>query len=560
MNSNECWDKEIGLWFKNGPGHSAYTKNMKLVHPGPDAASRLLAAAQMDCLANINVEAVLTALKQMQWMENDDLRGCIRWYWEEDRPYDTNATFFTGLSLIVARKLFYDKFNNQCCNLLDEILNGLDLWFKKEIVHAAYQYPNKYLGDLVCKWLLWEITGRRDSKKNIEDQMRKAAIYWQEHNWGWGEHLSDIYACVCLDQLSVLLLLSEHLAKDIRKMYWQLAEELLLIEDAFFGGPRVPSLRSYAFQKAPTHVNYRDKIKPWEKMPQIFRNQPDLGNLMYQLGWHDKMPAQQMPQKDFTIPCFDGIIARARIEKDIRLGSVSRFPVMPTVEHLTWGLAWQGFPIVISRGKSDWGFMQWETTEKGITKAHPANGGPPAHIPKALTDTVSPPVCGQTFTLQQDTGILILRVMRPIPQSWDILTDRFRLIEGTAKVTESSHNGWSQLILAYPDRDVSIHHLCLGQEKKPTLSIDNDGRTDWDVTFNAPLLHKQRLIINLWAISLNGSIDAPPKINKKMIEETIRAKEEQIREIQWNWQNIQWDAVVDPIALNPLQNMQKNQA
>ena len=184
MSLKECWDKEICLWFKDGPGHSSYTKNMKIVHSGPDAASRLLASAQMDCLADINIEAVLTTLKQMQWMENDDLQGCMRWYWEEDRPYDTNAALFTCLSLIVTRKLFYEKFNNQCCDLLDDILNGLDLWFKKEVVHTAYQYPNKYLGDLVCRWLLWEITGRRGNKKNVEDQMRKAAIYWQEHNWG----------------------------------------------------------------------------------------------------------------------------------------------------------------------------------------------------------------------------------------------------------------------------------------------------------------------------------------------------------------------------------------
>jgi hypothetical protein len=34
--------------------------------------------------------------------------------------------------------------------------------------------------------------------------MQEAAAYWRDHEWGWGEHLSDCYANVCLVVLSAL--------------------------------------------------------------------------------------------------------------------------------------------------------------------------------------------------------------------------------------------------------------------------------------------------------------------------------------------------------------------
>lgn len=553
MDWKENWNEKVGLWSEKGPGHTAATKDLGTVHSGPNAASRLLGAAQLDALEEIDVERVLTALRDMQWVEKDATQGCIRWYREEDRPYDTNAAFFTGLSLILLRKLFYDQLDQQCCILLDEILLGLDVWFGNAVAHLSCHYPNKYLGDLVCKWMLLEITDRVDEDCLVSDHMRKAAVYWEEHNWGWGEHLSDGYAGVCLGELSVLLLLAERLPAALRKAYIELADTLLAIEDGFDGGGRVPALRSYAFQQPRMHLNYRDRVKPWKEAPRQFTNMPDLGNLLHGLGWHEAMPKRrpQPQQRGLTIPCFGGAVATARIESDIRLGSMSRFPIMPATEHLSWGLSWQCFPVAFSRGVSDWGFLQWETVEKGVLRAHPANGGPMAHIPKALSEEVMPPVFGQTFALQRGSGVLILRVMRILPKSWTSVTDRFRLAAPTAEIEETHRDGWSQLILRYPEREVIIHHVSLGETEKPELTANNSGKIDWDMTCDAPGLRERRIITHLWAISLNGPIETAPEVIE-ITEGSARSSRERVREIRWEWNDTLWKAVIDPLSSEPL--------
>lgn len=552
MNWLEDWNGEVGLWSSKGPGHTESTKNIAIVHSGPSAANRLLGAAQTNALKEIEVEQILSTLLEMQWIEEDELRGCLRWYWEEDCPIDTNAAFFTGLSLIVLRKQFYKQLDQQCRNLLDKILLGLDVWFDTAVGHAAYYYPNRYLGDLVCQWMLMEVNGKVNENSFVSEHMQNAAKYWLENGWGWGEHLSDGYASVCLTQLSILLMLTDELPEDLRTMYMKLMGELLAIEDSFDGGPRVPALRSYAFEKPPPHINYRNKIKPWKKIPDICGNMPDLSDLMYNLGWHEVMPVCQLRQSDLKIPCFDGAIATACIKKDIRLGSVSRFPVMPSAEYPTWGLSWQCFPVAFSHGESDWGFLQWESVEKGTRRAHPANGGPKAHIPKALSENVMPPICGKTYALQRGTSVLVLRIMRLIPKSWTSVTDRFRVVELSAEVSEIHNDSCSQLLLKYPECELSLYHVALMKGEKPELSYNNAGDMDWSVTCDAPKLHEKRVIMHLWAISLDGSIDTVPVI--KTIAETSkpRLEEEKVRKIRWEWRDTLWDIVIDPLNKEPL--------
>ncbi len=557
MNWNKDWDEVAGLWFKTGPGHTVETKNLKILHPGPDAASRLLEAARRNALGEIDSERVLRSLYGMQWKKTDDFYGCMKWYLEEDNVCDGNAGFFTGLSLIILRICFYEHLNPGSRKVLDDILAGLNVWFRNALQYAEFYYPNKYLGDLACKWLLLEILGNSPEDDFLPDQMREAASYYQKHHWGWGEHLSDGYCTVCLNELSLLLLLSKQLPEDLRRSYQQLTDELLEIEDIFAGGPRVPALRSYAFTAPEEHEFFRDSVTADKPEETVFYNMPDLGPLLYEWGWHDVMPPRKKTQRDIRIPCFAGSMATARVEKDIRLGVMSRFPLMPTAEHAAWGLSWQCFPVAISRGKTDWGFLQWETQEGGRLHAHPANGGPNAHIPKALSDMMSPPVFGQTFALQRGPDALILRVMREIPQSWESITDRFRLLSMTADVEELNMAGWHQILLNYPERVVSVSFIPLSECEESSLVRTSANGLDWNhsLTGDSPLLHNQRMILHLWAVSLDGKIDSPPNITVLKHHNEPRSKEERIRVIDWKWKNTRWHVTIDPLSDNIMQEI-----
>ncbi len=553
MNWKENWDETTGLWAAKGPGHTPQTKHLEIIHPGPNAAVHLLAAAQQNALSEIPVEQVLTALHQMQWKKRDELYGCMTWYSEEEHPFDTNASFFTGLSLIVLRIGYFDQLNQSCQKLLDQILAGLDAWFGHAVAEATWHYPNKYMGDLVCKWLLMEIMEKADNDGFVAGHMQQAAKYWLEQHWGWGEHLSDGYSTVCLNELSVLLLLSRKLPEQVKKSYQMLAAELLAIEDAFDGGPRVPALRSYAFQKPKMHINYRDSILPRLKAGEEFGNMPVLGQLLHERGWHKTMPERREQPLDLTIPCFAGSIASAHVEQDIRLGSMSRFPIMNSAEHATWGLSWQCFPVAFSRGPSDWGFLQWETIDGGIRRAHPANGGPPAHIPKALSETIMPPVFGQTYSIQRGSDVLILRIMRHIPKSWECVTDRFRLLQTSATAEVTEQEGCSQLLLQYPERTLSVHCVTLTETLKPELNRTETG-LDWNLTRTEKqgTLHEKRILVDLWAISLDGKIDTLPEISTVSQNQVPRSEEEKKRVLRWKWAKTHWQVLIDPLSDTPL--------
>ena len=466
---------------------------------------------------------------------------------------DTNAAFFTGLSLLVVRKCFADSLPARARALLDEILAGLAVWFGRAAAERTFYYPNKYLGDLVCAHLLGEALGRGPDEA-LAGAMADAADYWQRNGWGWGEHLSDGYSRVCLDELSVLLMLSEHLSADVRRRYEALLAELLAVGDHFDGGPRVPAVRSYAFDAPPRWANYRDLVRrraAGEAPP--FGNLPAVGHLLDRLGWHGRVPARLARARDLEVACFGGAVATARIEDDVRLGSLSRFPLMPSAEHPTWGLSWQCFPVALWHSQGDWGFCQWEAVERGSIRCHPATDKRSAYLHNALTGEVSPPVVGHTFAVQRGGNLVALRRMPAIPASWEALTDRFRLVGDSAAIERGpSGERWSQWLLRWGNRTVSLCHVDLTASAAPEMKREG-GRVDWEVRRAAEDLRGRRGVVGLWAICLAGPIDCPPQLTEAGgIPAVCRVAEERAWELRWPWRDVTWRLRIDPLAGAPL--------
>jgi len=547
------WDAEVGLWWANGPGHTPATKDLERLHPGCNAAARLTVAAHLGKIDAIDVPRLLNALSSMQMGQGDEREGCVCWYREEDRPHDTNASFFTGLSLIVLQRLYAGAVPEGARPALDGILAGLRVWFGKAVAGRSFYYPNKYLGDLVCGWLLHEMLGGgRD--EDVLDPMRAAAAYWAGNGWGWGEHMSDGYSRVCLDEISLLLLVAEKLPDDVRRAYEGLLADLLTVEDSFDGGVRVPAIRSYAFSRSPEHTNYRDSVRPFGPgEPKGVGNHCPLGPILYELGWHDRVPHRAPRKTRVEVPCYGGVFAHARIEEDVRLGSLSRFPVMPSAEHPTWGLSWQSFPVTLWRPEGDWGFLQWETSGEGEVRAHPAQGRHPAHIPKQLTATVTPPVVGETHCLQHEGDVVALRMMPRVAASWSKVVDRLRVIDlhGEAIVAEST-DGWARLDLVYAERTVSVAHVGLAEDVQMALRVSERNGVDWEATVEGDDLANRRAIVGLWGLSLEGPIAEAPEIVP--IENPMHpaSSEERAVRITWRWPGRTWRLIVDPRSGQPL--------
>ncbi|NDV61729.1 hypothetical protein G0Q06_04635 [Puniceicoccales bacterium CK1056] len=562
-NLNTNWDPEVGLWYSPGPGHTFAVQGLERVHIGRAAANRLLNAAAMNRLDEIESTWVLKALRNMQDLDPDSQTyGCMRWYAEETKVDDTNAAFFIGLPLIVIKSQYSEQLEPDGLEILDTILGDLQTWFVGAVYdHPRVYYPNKFLGDLVCAWLLLDRSGNEEQMSSVANEMLKSANYWTEHGWGWGEHMSDGYTGVCLNELSLLLCLSENLPEPVRGAYTGLINDLLTIEDIYGGLPRVPAVRSYAFTNSPKHQNYRDIVRDWRT--EEFMAQKDslnLGHILNNLDWHNRVAPRKPQGTHIQIKCFNNNFAQAWLQDDIRVGSLSAFPLMPTAEHNGWGLAWQSFPVALWKPEGDWGFLQWLVEEDGSQRAHPAIEWGSAYLNNALSEAISPPIVGQTYTLQHQGNILVLRILPATDMNWEMAADQYRIINNHGEIEALSQKGnWSQLLLDYEGRQVSINHIDLMDLHGPALQENEFGGIDWRVTWpnkdlQAPPANElgKHMLIGIWGISIDGKITSAPELIPLETVPMQRNPEQQPYVLKWKWPGIDWHVEIDPLSPNPL--------
>ena len=550
------WDDEAGLWQNYGAGAREGEKDRPVVHNSRFSTGGLFLAARFGLLDDPRAEKILRALQGMQSRQSGQVRGFL----EDSKVKDSNYTFFMCRMLLLIRNNYSDQLTPESKRLLDEILKTSYTWFYKAAMENTPYYPNAYMGDLFCAKLIQDIFPRPEEEvAALDRRIMKSIHYWKEHNWGWGEHLSDTYAAVCMDLLSQYLLCSEKTDGPVYSECKNLLAELLLIEDSYGEGPRVPAIRSYSFNSRGGRRNYRERIDPWNtediQTNPYWRESDLITAAFYDAGWHRLIePPRNQPAHNVSIPCFGGIVATAIIEDDIRLGSLSRFPVMPDAENIAWGLAWQSFPIALWTPKGDWGFLQWETVEEGQVKAHPASVNIGA---RALTSSVNPPVFGETYSIQRGGDLLVVRIMPVIVQSWERVSDVFKIADCTAAVTEAqSDSSFNQLLLEFPDRTVSVCNFSSLPGLKPVL--ETEGNTfRWRLDYSESELKKHatmKIIVDVWGISLNGEITEAPTLEVESNHLIPLVDAQQKRRLVWQWPNTQWDVTIDPMSENPLQS------
>lgn len=508
----------IGLWMKATPGHTTEVAEMESVHSGPDAASRMILLLENGSLAPSELHGILCGLARLQQTRpEDDAYGCFRWYAEESRPKDTNAAFFIGLNLLVLNAGYSEHFSDESREVVVGMFDGLDVWFDHEVASGICYYPNKYLGDLVCSWLLKEALDR-PVPSSLEDAMRDAGTYWLEQRWGWGEHLSDCYSTILLKELSALLLLAKSLPEDLYDLYRNLLFDLLRIDDFFNGGARVPAIRSYAFQKPAGHVKFR---KQMEKETFEAACIPDLlsmrlfifGPCFQRRGWQELAGEAEpvFPERTRKTMCYGEAVATSHIKDGFRIGSLSQFPIMHGTDQATWGLSWQSMPVSFDAAKETTaGFLRWQTRENGRDRFHPARDKHQAYLHNALSDLTLPPPTGQTSSLQEGMRVVALRTMRVVSGAWEQLADGWDITGEAPEVVESSvvSTGGSKLVLRLPGEvNLCFWHIPVSStEERP--EIHQDGTFwSWRVKRNGEGLRQNPQFAHLWFVGLPGDPD-----------------------------------------------------
>ncbi len=563
---SDSFNKKLSLWTSAEPGHTKPVAELPRVHSGVEAACRLVIAAQLHALDKLPapVARILAAIRRLQCLDGSPQHGCFKWFAEEPHPVDTNAAFFIGLNLIVLSAAYREQLPPPALAELDAMLGDLFFWFERESQTGALWYPNKYLGDLVCAWLLHEQVEDGPSDARLLAAMESAADYWSAHHWGWGEHLSDCYTGVLFNELSALLLLSRRLPESVRAHYTRLLRELLAIEDAYGGDIRVPAIRTYAFAARPGLQFWRDTIRPWldPSDAQHVRRSTHFhfGHLFNELGWHVLVGPRQPVRERISIPCFGGATARAWISEDdprMRLGTMSRYPIMPHTDHVAWGLSWQSMPVAFSAGENGWGFLRWHTRENELDRFHPARDKHAAYLRNALTDALVPPIVGLTDSLQDGPDACILRRMPALSRSWDLLADQL-VLTGTdfTLVREELGMDTSRLLLDAAGVPVTVFFLPLGAGVRPRLTQESAEEIIWEVLWPETTLARQERVACVWIICWGRDVSTlpgpSPVLDVSPENRYIRMHNDEAWQIAWPRAAGNVSVRIDPLATDPV--------
>ncbi len=552
------FDEKRGLWFSDGPGHTRSVADLSKVHSAVLSANRLMQAAQLGVLNHFPLARIFKEFQALQSRDGSDLHGCFKWYAEEPAPEDTNAAFFIGLNLILLRICYKQELDPSSHKTLQTLLEELFVWFERESAGDSAYYPNKFMGDLVCAWLLHEELGFDSQTEILASRMNQAADYWLESPWGWGEHMSDIYATVMLNELSALLLFSRLMPKALERKYQKLFLNLIAIEDAFDGGPRVPVIRGYAFDKRPIVKSFRATVTSWKNDGEVTVDRGkhfNFGHLFHKNHWHELAGPVQPMCEHIEIDCYRGAKARAWVTEKNRMGTLSRWPIMPDTEHANWGLSWQTMPLAFAAGEDGWGFLRWQTREGGRDRSHPARNQKAAYLNNALTDAVAPPIVGLTNTLQRGGSVCALRRMPALSRSWEILSDEL-VLTGSAFSNLHTEVGpeRSRLVFEVHKVPVTVFYFSMGSGLMPSLR-EEGGEKVWALTWSSERLKSIERTSGVWMIAWGQKI-ACSEVSIELRSAKGKGGSPTAQAEQWvlGWPTPQGrvEVVVEPQAAQPL--------
>jgi len=326
-------------------------------------------------------EQILDQLLSLVITDPDlDTYGCMRWYKEETQVWDTNAAFFTLMPFLVLETVSKEALSDREWERVRELCRRTAPWFEKEAADPHWYYPNKVISDVAVLWGVGCFLGEPEFCAKAGAFAEEWIRYTQERGWGWGENISLGYIPVIL--VAIRFLIRSGQGQPWVDAFEALEEELLEIVQFCDGKECVPSIRSYNF----SGEEQAGKLLQWIiGDPDVPDTSPAQGDelpwkslLIYLLYANREEIWRYTPEgvpRCKTIRTFDGHDAVSWVGEGIRLGSCSRFPVMPGhYQHENWGLGWQCFPVSALIEGGGVGRLQWRTETQGSINTHPTSG------------------------------------------------------------------------------------------------------------------------------------------------------------------------------------------
>lgn len=510
----ENWDEEVGLWFAGDGKPRACEAGVHVIRA---QATLLVKAGIEGQLREVPAERVLGNLRKAQ-EKKGDLRGGFWWAWEDRKITDHNSGFFTTIQLLMVHHEYRNQLSEKACADLDAMLTEARFWFEHKIYPIRddkLRYPNAYFGDASCLWLLSEREGK--ITESLTKDMSAILAYYRDKDWGWGEHLSDLYVKIFQRELMALLIWAKQITPAMRVQVEGLADELAAIDSAFAGGPRVPTIRCYWMDKSPRTP---EKWDVWFK-PYATLMQPDLigefneAVFAFRYGLHERFPIAPRKGQEVTVDCFGGSRALAVVEDRWRIGVMTKYPLFPDTNiNRGHGLHWQSMPVAFWHVNGDWAYLQWLSEEDNVVHGLPSLSR--AQNEKSgcrLSDKDAGAYVGLTHGTRVGNVFLVHRRLPKVASSWPWVADRFRIVHPTGSAgREETVNRWHRLAVDYGEETLTV--ACHPFEECAVARLEEkDGERNFAVRYDFGNGERPDQLNFLWMLTVDRAPVDPPVLS-----------------------------------------------
>lgn len=439
--SNTIFEKKT---LDNGMVRSTVQPHTKDIEALPTAASGPLTGdyyfAAKHFGEDAEFEAMLTEIAKLQDTdENSWTFGCLRWYREEPCIRDTNGAFFTLRYIACALCAYPERISSRECEIIMPVLERAAVWFEKECFGHGYFYPNKIMSDGGLLMLIGMVTSNNDTIEKARKFWEGWLSYTKDYGWGWGENTSKCYLPIMVDALNLALICldnSDSLYQELLAMRNRLLDYKEFHGDYEF----VPSIRTYNFdgntcsQGSTSIANDTRLIL-------------------------EKIAPEYIPAKSketfHTEKIFEKSYATTYKGENIRLGTINKFPVMPTCYQTeTWGLGWQSMPVSVLAKDHETSFLRFSAISGGNSHTHPAEDKHSAYLFNRLFEDENIPDCF-TISKQDANTAVVVRGMYHIANKASYLADEWYLQHFDWEFCE--YNDW--FVLNYKDCVLAIKPL-----------------------------------------------------------------------------------------------------
>lgn len=482
---------EEGLVRYDRPGHTRQVAHLPYCHEGRYSAGYYTFGMLTGQLPAEKGLEILQAVAALQITDPAHPHyGGFRWYREEAEIQDSNAAFFILMPLVTVRLCVPDVFPAEHVELMDRMLGHAAVWFSHECAHPEIYYPNKIMSDGAMLLAASVLSGEEHYAREGVEFFRRWEDYTARRGWGWGENLSLVYQSVMMNALRIAMRAIGGRDEELTGRLAARMEELKEILRFHAGEEIVPAIRSYNFKGETIRKSLLWAAAGVRDFADMSGETFNLNDLVSLLLLEPELAAGIRAQEEQLLPrvreerVFDDARAYSWIGGNVRLGSLSRFPVIPgSYQWPTWGLGWQSFPVSFSVKDKQVSYLRWYVDEGESIRTHPTHDFHGGYLSPALfKESIYPDV--QTVSSQRENAALVLRSMNRVNNQVKELADEWVVhrFDGVLETIATEAGGRMWHVLRYPHAAVAVTALLgmaegdAGRKQQP-VAVVMDGDT-----------------------------------------------------------------------------------